>query len=83
MLEKNANRQLIEEGFETVLNQKLRVQFVVTQGPVTPQAAPKTAKTAPAASVPPPVSEGEASKMTDILSQTLNIFEGSKVIKVE
>lgn len=83
MLEKQANRQLIEEGFETVLNQKLRVQFVVTQGPVTPpaSAAPKAARPAPPQ--PEPASAESSEKMTDIISQTLNIFEGSKIIKVE
>ena len=79
MLEKNTNRQLIEEAFETVLNQKFRIQFIVTQGP---SAAPgAAAKMSPAA--PEPAAEAEPSKMTEILSDALNIFEGSKVIRVE
>ncbi len=81
MLEKSTNRQLIEEAFETVLNQKFRVQFVVTQGPASPKGTPVSEEPAPAAAPAPEAAD--SAQMTDILSQTLNIFQGSKIIRVE
>lgn len=79
MLEKSANKQLIEEAFETVLAQKMRVQFVVTQGPVAKKVAAE-----PLPDIPPPTAAPEeGTKMTEVLSQALNIFQGSKIIRTE
>lgn len=82
-LEKTANKQLVEEAFETVLAQKMRVQFVVTQGPMVMTA--KKSETAPSAEIaqPAPAAEGDGKKMSEVLSQALNIFQGSKIIRTE
>lgn len=81
MLEKSANKQLIEEAFETVLAQKMRVQFIVTQGPVssTVKKMEVNISSEPAA----PAAEGDGKKMSEVLSQALNIFQGSKIIRTE
>ena len=67
MLEKTANLQLVEEGFEVVAGKKIRVQFVVTK-----LEAGQTAK--------PAVSQ-EKSPLPEIIVEALNIFEGSRIIK--
>ncbi len=81
MLEKSANKQLIEEAFETVLAQKMRVQFVVTRGPVS-STVKKTEINISAESSGAPA-EGDGKKMSEVLSQALNIFQGSKIIRSE
>ncbi len=67
MLEKNTNKQLIEEAFEVISGKKIRVQFVVT---VSEQKQKQ----------PVAVAE-DASKLPDIINEALNIFDGAKIIK--
>lgn len=82
-LEKSANKQLVEEAFETVLAQKMRVQFVVTQGPMAVTAKKSEAKPSVEVEQTAPAAEGEGKKMSEVLSQALNIFQGSKIIRTE
>ena len=67
MLEKNGNRQLVEEAFEVVARQKVRVQFVVTK----PDAG----------STSRPAAAEEKSPLPEIIVEAMNIFEGSRIIK--
>ncbi|MBI3316695.1 MAG: DNA polymerase III subunit gamma/tau [Candidatus Omnitrophica bacterium] len=69
MLEKEVNRRLVEEAFETVLGQKWRISFVVTQ----------TERSETPVSAPAP----EEAKVSEIITQALNIFEGAKIIRKE
>ena len=67
MLEKNGNRQLVEEGFEVVAGKKVRVQFVVTK----PEAGE---------GIKPALAE-EKSQLPEIIVDAMAIFEGAKIIK--
>ena len=69
MLEKNGNRQLVEEAFEVVAHKKIRVQFVVTKPEVS--------------SVVKPVLPVEKSPLPEIITDAMSIFEGSKIVKKE
>ena len=68
-LEKESNKQVIEEAFTHVLGRKIRVQCVVTEREGTTQEA----------------SEGQAPDkdegVSDIVTKALEIFGGSKVIR--
>jgi DNA polymerase III subunit gamma/tau len=81
MLEKSANKQLVEEAFEVTSGKKVRVQFVVTEADRQEHPV-KTA--APAASPSAPASSGEPSgKLTEIITEALNIFDGAKIVRAE
>ncbi|OGX11599.1 MAG: DNA polymerase III, subunit gamma and tau [Omnitrophica bacterium RIFOXYB12_FULL_50_7] len=68
-LEKDLNKQVIEEAFAQVLGKKVRVQCVVTERDGTTQEA--------AGDAMPDKGEG----VPDIVSKALEIFDGSKVIR--
>ncbi|HOW88002.1 MAG TPA: DNA polymerase III subunit gamma/tau [Candidatus Omnitrophota bacterium] len=68
-LEKDSNKQIIEEAFTQALGKKVRVQCVVTEREGAVQGAPEEI---------PPVKNEE---MPDIVSKALEIFDGSKVIR--
>ncbi len=70
MLEKETNKQFIEEAFSQALGHKVRIQCVVTEreGAIQ-EAAPGT------------VSASKDEDVPDIVSKALEIFDGSKVIR--
>ncbi len=68
-LEKELNKQVIEEAFAQVLGRKVRVQCVVTEREGTTEAAPAGRAPAREEAVP------------DIVAKALQIFDGSKVIR--
>ena len=68
-LEKDLNKQVIENAFAQALNKKVRVQCVVTERDGTTQEA--------AGDIAPPKDES----VPDIVSKALEIFDGSKVIR--
>ena len=68
-LEKDLNKQVIEDAFAQALNRKVRVQCVVTERDGTTQEA--------AGDRAPAKDEG----VPDIVSKALEIFDGSKVIR--
>jgi DNA polymerase-3 subunit gamma/tau len=68
-LEKDLNKQVIEDAFAQALNKKVRVQCVVTERDGTTQEA--------AGNIAPVKDEG----VPDIVSKALEIFDGSKVIR--
>ena len=68
-LEKDLNKQVIEDAFAKALNKKVRVQCVVTERDGTTQEA--------AGDIAPVKDEG----VPDIVSKALEIFDGSKVIR--
>ncbi len=68
-LEKDSNKQVIEEAFAQALGKKIRVQCVVTERDGMTQEA--------AADRTPAADEG----VPDIVSKALEIFDGSKVIR--
>jgi hypothetical protein len=68
-LEKEANKQLIEEAFCQALGKKVRVQCVVTEREGTVQDMPGGATPEKNAAVPA------------IVAKALEIFDGSKVIR--
>ena len=68
-LEKDSNKQLIEEAFTHALGRKVRVQCVVTEREGATQEA--------SGEIVPAKDEG----VSDIVSKALEIFDGSKVIR--
>lgn len=70
-LEKDSNRRLVEEAFETVSGRRFGIQFVIMQ-------AGETEETGEDEAVPA-AKEGE--KLPDIITQALDIFEGAKIIR--
>jgi len=68
-LEKDLNKQVIENAFAQALNKKVRVQCVVTERDGTTQET---------AGEKEPAEDGD---MPDIVSKALEIFDGSKVIR--
>ena len=90
MLEKNTNRELIEEAFNVVGQKEVRIQFVITrieQEEMGPRRAPEVSAAGPAAIHRGSDSAGESSeansKLSDMLSQALNIFDGAKIVRKE
>lgn len=82
MLEKITNRELVEEAFKVVGQKAIQVQFVITrveQEELDSGSPPKVSGAA--------VAEGEnreaSSKLSDMLSQALNIFDGAKIVRKE
>ncbi len=75
-LEKNNNRQVVEEAFEVTLGKKVRVQFVITQADRV--SAPAQPSAAPAAE-----SGSKPNKLPEIIHEALNIFDGAKIIRTE
>ncbi len=73
-LEKDANRRLIEEAFETVMGFKVRIQFVITQ----PNREERPAKPAPT-----PAPEPVDGPRQDILEEALNVFKGARLVRKE
>jgi DNA polymerase-3 subunit gamma/tau len=73
MLEKDSNRQLVEEAFEVISGKKVRVQVVTT----VPEEEERDAAALPEAVVE------DKSPLPDIITQALEMFEGSKVIRKE
>jgi DNA polymerase III subunit gamma/tau len=69
MLEKDLNKQVIEDAFEKALNKKVRVQCVVTERDGTTQEAAGD------------IASAEYEGVPDIVSKALEIFNGSKVIR--
>ena len=68
-LEKDSNRQLVEEAFAQMFGRKVRCQFVVTEREGTIQDAPGSA------------ASGKDDETPDIVSKALEIFDGAKVIR--
>ncbi|MFA7001721.1 MAG: DNA polymerase III subunit gamma/tau, partial [Candidatus Omnitrophota bacterium] len=73
MLEKDSNRQLVEEAFQVVSGKRVRVQIVTT--------VPEEEE-AGAATAPEPAAE-DSGALPEIITQALEIFEGAKVIRKE
>jgi DNA polymerase-3 subunit gamma/tau len=69
MLEKDSNRQLIDEAFSVLLGRQIRANIVVTNAEQKETSAPAV--------------EEEESSLPEIITQALGIFEGSKVIRKE
>lgn len=72
-LQKEPNRRLVEEGFEAVVGRKVRVQFVVTEGPREQEASePEPAEdTAPQGGGPE----------HEIIDQALSVFKGARFVR--
>ncbi len=68
-LEKESNKQVVDDAFAQVLGVKVRTQFVVTEKEGTLRETPRD--------VAPEAAEG----MTDVVAQALEIFDGAKVIR--
>ena len=68
-MEKDLNKQVIEEAFAQVLGKKVRVQCVVTE---------REGTTGDATGAKAPVKDEAVS---DIVAKALEIFDGSKVIR--
>lgn len=75
-LEKNANRQVVEEAFEVTMGCKVRVQFVVTQ-------ADRVSGGAVISKEPSGDSAVKSGKLPEIINEALNIFDGAKIIRSE
>jgi len=71
MLEKDSNRNLIEDALKIVTGESFRAKFVITQT----ERAEKTAEAAPR--------EEDHSKMSEIITQALNVFEDGKIVRKE
>ncbi len=71
-LEKPSNYTLVEEAFSKTLGRKVRVQFVVTK---------TEGETRSVAKAPEP--QAQDSGLSDIISQTLEIFDGAKIVRKE
>lgn len=70
-LEKESNRQVVDDAFAQVFGKKVKTQFVVTEKEGTLRETPRDAT--------PETAEG----MADIVAQALEIFGGAKVIRKE
>jgi len=68
-LEKDSNKQLVEEAFAKALGKKIRVQCVVTEREGATREASESS----------PLAKDEG--VSDIVSKALEIFDGSKVIR--
>lgn len=68
-LEKDSNKQVVEEALTQILGKRVRAQFVVTEREGTTQDAPRPAVPEKKDAVP------------DIVSKALEIFDGAKVIR--
>ena len=79
MLEKANNRQLIEEAFEVVGGQKLRVQFVITKAENVQKTAPSPDEAVSSADAPAP--EDDKTKLSEILTDAMGIFDGARIVK--
>lgn len=73
MLEKDNSRKLVEEAFEVCLSKKLRVQFVVTK------AEKKILE--PSADLSGGAPPEDHSKLSEIISEAMNIFEGARIVR--
>ena len=85
MLEKPNNRQLVEEAFEVSAGKKIRVQFAVTQADRIQETVPKSSD-ASVQRAPDSSAGGEArqsGKLTEIVTEALNIFDGAKIVRAE
>ncbi len=72
MLEKDSNRQLVEEAFQVVLARRVRIQIVITQVEREDIAAEPASK----------ASEND-SPLPDIIGQALGVFDGARIIRKE
>ncbi len=77
-LEKDASRKLIEEAFEVVGGRKLRIQFVITSEETVQAAA--SASEESGGEIP---AAAEETKLGDILSDAMEIFQGARIIQKE
>ncbi|MBN1688097.1 MAG: DNA polymerase III subunit gamma/tau [Candidatus Omnitrophica bacterium] len=68
MLERESNRNLIDEAFSVIGGRKIRVSFVITK-------LEREQETQPA--------EEEAGNLPEIINEAMNIFEGAKIIRKE
>ena len=73
-LEKNSNRQVVEEAFEAVAGKKISVSFVITK----PEMEEEKLQSVPPAPGSP---ETGSSKLPEIITQALDIFEGAKIVR--
>ena len=72
-LEKSQNLQFVQEAFEVLFAKRLKIQFVVT----TPDTSEKQAAKSEATPLP------KDSKLSEIVLEAMNIFEGSKIVRTE
>lgn len=75
-LERENNRRLVEEAFEVVSGQKIRVQFAITR-----------AETSETAQEESPSGETEkapdSSKMPEIITEAMNVFSGARIVRTD
>lgn len=82
MLDKSANKQLVEEAFEVTSGKKIRILFVVTEADRQEQKA-KPAPAAAAATAAPASSGEPSGKLTEIITEALSIFDGAKIVRAD
>jgi len=69
-LEKNNNKKLVEEAFETVTGKRVGVQFVITKK-----------DEAPPSTKPEEPEPDDGKPLPDIIMNALDIFEGAKIVR--
>jgi hypothetical protein len=75
MLEKDANRKLVEEAFQANLGMRVTVQFVIARA----DAKESAASGADDGTMPPAPEDG--GKLPDIISDAMNIFDGARIVR--
>jgi len=75
-LEKDANRRLVEEAFESVCARRVKVQFVITKA-----GHEENAAQLPASGQNGPFENGGPSQ--NILDEALNVFKGARLVRKE
>ncbi len=73
-LEKDTNRRLIEEAFEVVTGQSMRVRIVITE---------VQREDKPVAANLPSALAADSGPKTDILGEALNVFKGARLVRKE
>ena len=74
-LEKDTHQRLVEEGLEVVTGTKWRIQAVITEAE-----RAVSEKAVPSGSGEPALT-GDPNSMPEIITQTLGIFEGAKIVR--
>lgn len=82
MLDKSANKQLVEEAFEVTSGKKVRIQFVVTEADREVQVKSPSQPVTSLENAPPPSSD-KNTKLTEIITEALSVFDGGKIIRAE